>query len=131
MEEITERTLLSHLKNTYPILRSRSAEQNYKNTAFDLRIAQIQCEIEKTAAKAMEMTGPLLSYLNERIESLEQEKEILIRQNNGRAIYKGEIEPDYECLWSMLTVPEKNEIMDTMVEFITVSTSELRINWKL
>lgn len=126
-EKILSSLLKDHLKARYPSLSPPTAAET--NTR-EIIIAQIQCEIEKAAAKAVETSGPLLACLNSQIQQLQQKKEALLlqccRESSAEKIY-----PDYDKQWDALSEQEKTLVLDTLVQSISLSKNCITITWKL
>lgn len=126
-EKILSSQLKKHLKTHYSVLIPPS---NAETNAREITIAQIQCEIEKAAAKAPDTSGPLLACLNTHIQQLEMKKEALLQQ--GRKGTSAErIYPDYDKCWESLTSQEKTLVLDSLVHRITLSENRIAITWRL
>ena len=130
-ESIMSQLLKKRVKAEFSQLKqntSRSPERN----ALNIRITQLQCEIEKAAAKALKSGEALLPYLNQHVENLERKKSELLRcLENNRTEIKKEVTPDYDFLWEKMSVKDKAELVQRMIACIQLSDTTVHVIWNL
>ena len=128
-EQVISSVLTKHLTEHYPVLADPKTSAAEENTGVEIRIAQLRCEIEKAAAKALETSGALLAQLNTHVQQLERQKEALVRQRCQRNEPREVVQPDYIRLWEALPSERKRIVLDALVSSITLSESTLTVTW--
>lgn len=132
LEELSAEFVIRYLSTRFPRLPSQPVPEDSGKQSLDLTIAQLQCEIEKAAAKALESSGALFPYLNRHVQNLERQKKALLRRRAQQAAaIPADLLPDYEDLWNRISLPDQRRILDAVLDHITVSGSEVCFFWKL
>lgn len=106
-------------------------------TELHMRIAQLEKEIEAATEKAMEASGALIKYLSDKVTDLDEKRiECLKRLNELEAAsHKEECDitelTDYITRWNRLTIQDKMLVVDALIVKITLSETEMTIEWKI
>lgn len=102
--------------------------------ALQLRIANLERQIENAAEKALEATGALMKYLCDRVDSLEEEKEACITRlkvPENREEHSAQCLTECFSLWDQLSLHDRMAIIDALICKITLSESAITILWKI
>jgi len=130
-EQILSEQITEYLQIRYPELRPPVSLDSRQNLV-DIRIAQIQREMEQTAAKALEADDKLLPSLNGHIRQLERKKRALLRQNQRKTAEEARcLRPDYANRWASLPRNRKQQILDALIDSVILSESVMTVTWKL
>lgn len=132
-EDFVAALLKQRLKKLFPKLENSKAETDPKRIALSAKIAQIECEIEKVTAKALESGNALLPYLNEQVRLLENKKAALISCISECTKHEDldMIEPNYDQLWFYLSIKDKSMVADALINTIELSIDSCKIMWNL
>ena len=101
---------------------------------LNLRLAQLTRQIEKTAAKSLEATGPLFDYLSHQVAQLDSQRQACLQKM--QALESSRPQNRMENLlhfpeWDHLTLEDKMLVVDALINKITLREKELTILWKL
>ena len=105
-------------------------------TVLNIRIAQIEQEIQNTTAKAMEASGALIKYLSDRVTELDEQRNTCLSRRKeletATIFNQCNIKPvsSYVSRWRDLTIEDKIIVVDALIEKIMLSESEIKILWK-
>ena len=139
--ELVEEIVLGEISEKLQLFSSLPVPQNtlVDPEIIELKtgIAQIDQEIEKAMAKALEATGALVKYLSDKVTELDEQKKNITsrlktlechmsdKESNGKQIR------DYASKWDSLTIEDKMIIVDALIDKIKLSESEITIIWKI
>lgn len=139
--ELVEEIVLGEISEKLQLFSSLPVPQNTlvdpEIVELKTGIAQIDQEIEKAMAKALEATGALVKYLSDKVTELDEQKKNITsrlktlechmsdKECNGKQIR------DYASKWDSLTIEDKMIIVDALIDKIKLSKSEITIIWKI
>lgn len=136
-----ESIILNEILKKLEMFSSLSAPQDNhidpEISELKLKIANLDQEIDKTAAKAMEATGALLKYLSSKMDELDLEKTSYISRlkelENKVEDSKESVAQVKDCFtrWDQLTLDDKIIVVDQIVDKIRLSETEMSIIWKI
>lgn len=136
-----EEIVFCEIKKKLEIFSSLSAPQDTRidpeATELNIRIAQIEKEIENATAKVLEASGALIKYLSDKVTELdEQQNKCLARLNELETAAKAnqcDVEQisNYVSHWDDLTIEDKIIVVDALIDKIKLSESEMTIIWKI
>ena len=115
----------------------RDSAMNPAMKELNIKLAQVNREIEKTAAKALEASGALFQYLSDRVAELDLQKRECVQRLQAleRELSKTgrNTQPltGYLPQWGKLTIQDKMLVVDTLIDKITLSENEITIAWKI
>jgi len=104
---------------------------------LNIRLAQIEQEIEKAATKSLEASGALFKYLSDRVADLDRQKQecILTIQEISAKMSKNKSDvmeiADYIPRWEQLTIEDKMLVVDALIEKISLSETEMTVLWRV
>lgn len=137
IEALVLEELNRKLENISHFPFARKKETNPELKALDIQIAQIQSQIETAAAKALEASGALMKYLSDRVAELDQQKEKYMERRK-KIVEAEQIHSEKfgfrledHSIWHRMTLEDKIIVMDTLIERIKMSASEMTIVWKI
>lgn len=136
-----EEIALGEIKKKLEMFSSLSAPKeiriNPEIAELNIKIAQLEQEIEKTTSKALEATGTLIKYLSDRVTELDAQKKICLSRLNrleqSATVNECNIDKltDYISQWEDLTLEDKIIVVDVLIDKIKLSESEMTIIWKI
>lgn len=104
-------------------------------TQYKVQIAQLDKEIESLLAKVSDANRTLMSYINKRVEELDQEKqklqEKMIALSCNQPSKSMDKVTNHIQIWEKLTKEDKQRIADILIKVIYIGEDEIEIEWKL
>ena len=103
---------------------------------LQIKIAQLEQEIEKATDKALEASGALVKYLSDRVAELDEQKTSCITrlcelENAAQdKNYKAAQITGYIAHWEQLSLEDKIIVVDALIDKIKLSESEMTIIWR-
>ena len=133
LESLASDAIVNYLSAYFPGLHRICREKTAEQTALDIRVAQLQCEIDRSAEKILQSDNDILPYLNTHLQMLNRQKADLLRQFAllERTMEEDVISPDYPLLWNRLSPQEQYRVTDALLDHISVEGSLIRFFWKL
>lgn len=139
--EVIEKIVFGEIRKKLEMLSSLSAPPKVpvdpEISGLKIRIAQIDQEIKKATAKAMEASGALIKYLSDNVTSLDEERTKCISKLNElqKAAAASQCDPteitDYIIKWDSLTLVDKILVVDALIDKIWLSETKMTIKWKI
>lgn len=137
IEEIVLREIRNQLAKVSYLPAPQEPEIDPEITELKTRIVQLEQEIEKATAKALEATGILVTYLSDKVMELDTQKKTCVSRLSeleARAATKEcnitQI-TDYVSRWDALTLEDKMIVVDALIDKIKLSESEVTILWNI
>ena len=101
-----------------------------------LEIIGIENKIENLVSQIAEANSVVMEYINEKITSLDKEKNNLIEKVKMATVENKVAEPLDNILkrmkdWENLAMEDKKEICNSLIEKILITDEEINIVWKL
>ena len=101
-----------------------------------IQLKLVEDEIEKIIDSLSGANAVLISYANQRIEALDLRRKALqneIAELSFKEPFPEQIEKltEYLGLWDELTLGDKRQVLDKMVDAICVTNDEIDIQWKI
>lgn len=136
-----EEIIFSEIQKKLAMFSALSSNQeeglNPEIIKLNIRLAQIEQEIEKVATKSLEASGPLFKYLSDRVADLDRQKQeciLRIQEINAKMSKKKsdvmEI-VNYIPRWEQLTIEDKMLVVDALIEKISLSETEMTVLWRV
>ncbi len=104
-------------------------------TAAQVELTQIAEEIEKLVDSLTGASPVLLSYVNSKVEALDQRKQVLVKRI--AELRAEEISPDqldkisdYLAVWNDVSFDDKRKVADLMISSIQATSECIHIDWK-
>ena len=112
------------------------AHKETENTAakeFQYQISEIDAKIENLIMSLESVSNVSVQYINQRIESLHQEKQLLTyRYNEAISQYNiAEIKPFTASDWVKMPLEKKREIARSMIKVVFLSENGIDVKFKL
>lgn len=109
--------------------------QNPKIASLQKELEQIEEEIQKLLASLTSANDVLIGYINKKAMELDsRKKEVLdkLAQAQIEVIEESKILKATECIdhWEELTLDDKRQVCDTLIEVIYATSEKLQIQWK-
>lgn len=139
--DAVEKIVFEEMEKKLAMFSTLSAPQE---TKFDpeikelnIRLAQLEREIEKATEKSLEASGALFKYLSDRVADMDKQKqecimrlselesEVVQKQHDIQHI------SNYLCKWDLLTIEDKMIVVDALIDKIKLSETEMTIIWKI
>ena len=106
-----------------------------EDNSSKVRIAEIDKEIDSLVAKVSDANESLMNYINQRIESLDNEKrslqEKLVEKNSNKISTKLDKITDYVDKWDDLNLEDKQRIADILIDRIEIDEDVIEIKWNI
>ena len=137
--DVFEDYILNEMKNQLSKFEYLSNELDEVLPAEDnsskVRIAEIDKEIDSLVAKVSDANESLMNYINQRIESLDNEKrslqEKLVEKNSNKISTKLDKITDYVDKWDDLNLEDKQRIADILIDRIEIDEDVIEIKWNI
>ncbi len=106
-------------------------------SALRIKIAQYEQDIERYLEKILEVSGTMVKLLSDKASALEEEKQKALRrlhQLEQKQVSKStEVQQisGYFDHWEELTQSDRLQVVETLIERIDVSESEMHITWRI
>lgn len=125
VEEMVEHALIDAVKNnTY-----RKAEQPKDNTAYQKKLSEIDAKIENLILSLEDSSTVSASYINKRIEALDQEKQNIIQAHAKQFSESKIVLPSIKD-YDNMSFDEKKLLAQALIEKVYLSNKGLEITWK-
>lgn len=117
--------------SSYPLSRQHSEDNAAKE--FQQKILDIDAKIENFISTLETVSTISAQYINQRIESLHQEKQNLLHHyHQAIADYNAaEIEPFTPADWEKMSIEEKRTLARSMLDSVILSEDGVRVSLKL
>ena len=106
-----------------------------EDNSSKVRIAEIDKEIDSLVARVSDANESLMNYINQRIESLDNEKrslqEKLVEKNSNKISTKLDKITDYVDKWDDLNLEDKQRIADILIDRIEIDEDVIEIKWNI
>ena len=128
VEDQVQGEILKHIEE----IKAQQA-RNKQTNVIDLtlkKIADIDAKIEALISNLEESTAITAKYINQRIATLDDEKQQLIEQHSKDIATKREqiVIPDYD--YNNLSFDEKRELAKLLVKHVWLGSGKVEIEWK-
>ena len=111
-------------------------KSNPKLTALQVELAQVQHEIETLIDTLTGANPVLLSYVNSKIEELDERKQKLVKKSTELSVET--VSPEqvkeisgYLDTWNEVDFDDKRRVVDLMITTIAATSDSLNITWKI
>lgn len=111
-------------------------KSNPKLTALQVELAQVQHEIETLIDTLTGANPVLLSYVNSKIEELDERKQKLVKKSTELSVET--VSPEqvkeisgYLDTWDEVDFEDKRRVVDLMITTIAATSDSLNITWKI
>ena len=111
-------------------------KSNPKLTALQVELAQVQHEIETLIDTLTGANPVLLSYVNSKIEELDERKQKLVKKSTELSVET--VSPDQVKeisgnldTWDEVDFEDKRRVVDLMITTIAATSDSLNITWKI
>ena len=111
-------------------------KSNPKLTALQVELAQVQHEIEALIDTLTGANPVLLSYVNSKIEELDERKQKLVKKSTELSVET--VSPEqvkeisgYLDTWDEVDFEDKRRVVDLMITTIAATSDSLNITWKI
>ena len=111
-------------------------KSNQKLTALQVELAQVQHEIETLIDTLTGANPVLLSYVNSKIEELDERKQKLVKKSTELSVET--VSPEqvkeisgYLDTWDEVDFEDKRRVVDLMITTIAATSDSLNITWKI
>jgi len=115
--------------------RKQALKPNPKMSKLQVELAQVQVEIETLIDTLTEANPVLLSYVNKKIEELDNRKQTLVKEI--AALTTESISPEqlerisgYLDNWENLSFDDKRQVVDSLITAIHATSESIHIIWK-
>jgi len=116
--------------------RKNAVKSNPKLTALQVELAQVQHEIETLIDTLTGANPVLLSYVNSKIEELDERKQKLVKKSTELSVET--VSPEqvkeisgYLDTWDEVDFEDKRRVVDLMITTIAATSDSLNITWKI
>ena len=111
-------------------------KSNPKLTALQVELAQVQHEIETLIDTLTGANPVLLSYVNSKIEELDERKQKLVKKSTELSVETVSPEQVKEIsgnldTWDEVDFEDKRRVVDLMITTIAATSDSLNITWKI
>lgn len=137
VEEIVFAQIQKKLEMFTTLSAPQEARLSPEIRELNIRLAQIDQEIEKATAKSLEASGALFKYLSDRVAALDRQKQECIVKLSALESEAVQNQCDiqqisnYLSKWEQLTIEDKILTVDALIDRINLSETEMTIIWKI
>ena len=136
MEALIYASMVKKLEQFKTIKKTENPVKNPKLNALQTELAQVQNDIEKLMDTLINSGAVLLSYINEKIEELDRQKQELldkIEALNAEAISLEQVREisNYLDTWNDISFDDKRKVIDLMISAIYATSDNIDIVWKI
>lgn len=130
VEEEVQARLIEYA-STYHLAHKQTEDAAAKE--FQYKISEIDAKIENLIISLENVSNVSAQYINQRIETLHQEKQLLMyRYNNAIAEYNiAEVEPFSAADWEKMQLEEKRNLARSMIKTVFLSEDGIDVKFKL
>lgn len=135
MEQFILNAML-HKMQEFQTLNGGEAKANPKLTALKVELAQVESEIEKLVESLTGANAVLISYANNKIEALDNERQCLAKSIADLTI--DTVAPEqmirisgYLDDWDNVDFDDKRQVVDAMISVIRATSESVKIEWKI
>ena len=130
VEEEVQARLIEHA-STYHLAHKQTEDAVAKE--FQYKISEIDAKIENLIVSLENVSNVSAQYINQRIETLHQEKQLLMyRYNKAIAEYNiAEVEPFSAADWEEMPLEEKRNMARSMIKAVFLSEDGIDVKFKL
>lgn len=116
--------------------QNHGIQSNPKQTALQVELAQVQSEIEALIDSLTGAHSVLLSYVNSKIEGLDNRKQEIIKQLaelDAKTISSDQVKEisGYLDTWDEVSFDDKRKVIDLMISKIYATSEKIDIVWKI
>jgi len=116
------------------LLKQQATRTNPKVNEYNIRIAQIDSEIEELLSKVVGANATLMQYINEKIDVLDAERKRLKEevlsltcvQEDGLDAIIGHVEQ-----WYGTSFEDRQTVVDALIKVIRIADGNIEITWKI
>ena len=112
--------------------RKKAAKANQKIAALQVELAHVDSEIEKLVDSLTEANNVLLSYVNVKIEELDelvnQIAELTVEATSPEQVSQIS---GYLDTWENVSFDDKRRVVDLMIITVAATSDSLNITWKI
>ena len=112
--------------------RKKAAKENPKIAALQVELAHVDSEIEKLVDSLTEANNVLLSYVNVKIEELDelvnQIAELTVEATSPEQVSQIS---GYLDTWENVSFDDKRRVVDLMIITVAATSDSLNITWKI
>ena len=97
-----------------------------------MEISKIDGEIQELLKKVLNANNSLMSYINARVKKLDEKREKLSKELaflQGGSSSEGIT--NYISKWNEMSLEDKIEVLDALVEAVHISDEKIEITWKI
>jgi len=114
---------------------STQNEVNPKVRENELKLVQLENEIDELLTKVTGANAILMDYINQKIEELDGQRKKLHQENITMALTaradKLNIVHEHVKRWAEISFEDKQSVVDTLIKVIRISNGEIAITWNL
>lgn len=116
---------------------SKEPEQitQFNNNQNEIRITEIDQEIESLLAKITDANKTLMMYINRRVEKLDKERKTIEKKMLEKPVCESQIEldkiTDHVSKWAELSNEDRQKIVDILIRVIYIDEDTIRIEWNV
>ena len=116
--------------------QNHGIQSNPKQTALQVELAQVQSKIETLIDTLTSAHSVLLSYVNSKIEELDNRKQEIIKQLaelDAETISSDQVKEisGYLDTWDEVSFDDKRKVVDLMISKIYATSEKIDIVWKI
>lgn len=110
-------------------------EEEQKFITKNIRLTQIQEEIDGLLSKVSGANSTLLKYIDERVSELDTQRKALqeeMMKSNTRNTEKNEKQiTNHVKAWESLSFQSRQEVVDTLIQVIRIAEGNMEITWNI
>lgn len=133
-----ENYILGQMKTeleSFGYLSDEGKQKEPKTNEYEIRIAELDREIENLLNKVASANDTLMAYINKRIQAMDAKKQELQRKIAEMAANStvGERDriTDYINKWNDLEMTDKQQIADILIDRIEIGEDEIAVFWNI
>lgn len=135
LEEYVGKAIRKELAE-FPSLSNR--EEHHTSPKINenkIRLSEIDKEIEALLSKVAGVNPILMEYINDKVESLDRERQQLQAENSSLAYQTDRsslsVISDHVEKWEETTFEDKQAVVDALIKVITIADGTIEITWNL
>ena len=134
LEEYISQAIQTKLSEFHRFIFSKHEREIKIDTEKKMQLSEIAEEIDSLLLKVADANDTLMKYINNRIETLEEEKKELEEASiKGTEVYEKGISDitEPEKLWNVLSFEDKQTVVDSLIKVIRIGDEKLEIVWRI
>ncbi|MDC4241829.1 recombinase family protein [Clostridium tertium] len=136
IEDIVEPKIVKKLKELSEIKINTEVKQNRKVNEIKIQISKIDEDINKIMEKLLEANNIVMSYINKKIQELDEQKKILYakmqKENNSDDNLKSIKEVIEKAIdFESLSFENKKDVVKLLIDKVEIADTKVKITWRI